>query len=443
MAFNNFPYTDAHELNLDWIIKKQKATAVEAEEALNTANEANNKVDNFLDNLDLQDEVNTKLDQMEESGELGTIISQYIPQENVIIITASYGETEPVGVIIDPFTAQVKRRLEYNSNRKVYYAASGGASFAPADDSVYLSFTEVIQTLAGTIPEPGRIGLVLVVGGGNDVWHERSAISNGMDTFCRYVKANYPNAEMRFAWCSWRLKFSAVMPYRKYNETIDIFKEICPRHGMAFCANSEYIFHQYFDEWYAGVGDAKNNHPSTEGSRHFADHIVDCIINGSTEVIRTDVFDPEAATNPRTFLSHYNPEYPDFVVEDCAAFTIRQVNGVTSVIPGNTPGYPTFKMKAGPGWFQKTPTASREIADFDSGLLKCTVPNDLCTVFPVGCMLVRSVENDEDYKWCTGYAFFLANKLYMSFKRDFAWQVNHWDEMQIYMPSVDIPTAYA
>ena len=24
MAFNNFPYTDAHELNLDWIIKKQK-----------------------------------------------------------------------------------------------------------------------------------------------------------------------------------------------------------------------------------------------------------------------------------------------------------------------------------------------------------------------------------------------------------------------------------
>lgn len=42
-----------------------------------------NYINNYFNNLDIQEEINNKLDEMAESGELGEIISQYIP-ENVL-----------------------------------------------------------------------------------------------------------------------------------------------------------------------------------------------------------------------------------------------------------------------------------------------------------------------------------------------------------------------
>ena len=82
MAFNNFPYTNFQDLNLDWILRNVKnalensADAVTAAEiASATATELKNFVNTYFDDLDVQEEINAKIDEMVESGEFAEIIT--------------------------------------------------------------------------------------------------------------------------------------------------------------------------------------------------------------------------------------------------------------------------------------------------------------------------------------------------------------------------------
>ena len=66
---DKYPYTDFHELNLDWIIKTVKETvaewAVTLTEWHNTQEEWQQLYDyvhDYFDNLDVQQEINNKID---------------------------------------------------------------------------------------------------------------------------------------------------------------------------------------------------------------------------------------------------------------------------------------------------------------------------------------------------------------------------------------------
>nr|DAG23328.1 MAG TPA: Poly(beta-D-mannuronate) C5 epimerase 4 [Caudoviricetes sp.] len=79
MSFENFPYSNFHDLNLDWIInqwrdmKKSFATYEEAFKDLKSF------VDNYFNNLDVQEEINHKLDDLLNSGRLDVVLSLFIP----------------------------------------------------------------------------------------------------------------------------------------------------------------------------------------------------------------------------------------------------------------------------------------------------------------------------------------------------------------------------
>ena len=94
--FDKYPYTDFHELNLDWIIKTVKETvaewAVTLTEWHNTQEEWQQLYDyvhDYFDNLDVQQEINNKLDQMALDGSLAAIaqpiidakVAQLLPAE--------------------------------------------------------------------------------------------------------------------------------------------------------------------------------------------------------------------------------------------------------------------------------------------------------------------------------------------------------------------------
>lgn len=85
MAFEQFPYSNFHDLNLDWILKEIKNATDELSKMTDTINgfgvtltEAIDYINNYFDNLNVQDEINNKLQDMSDSGELANIVAQYM-----------------------------------------------------------------------------------------------------------------------------------------------------------------------------------------------------------------------------------------------------------------------------------------------------------------------------------------------------------------------------
>ena len=119
--FNEFPQTNFHDINLDWIIAKVKELAGEwaryytewnnwqdsmindweaYQNNLNAAWQSmQDYINNYFDNLDVQDEINNKIISMISSGEFASIVEPYIPPE----VTEWLSEhiTQPEGVVID------------------------------------------------------------------------------------------------------------------------------------------------------------------------------------------------------------------------------------------------------------------------------------------------------------------------------------------------------
>lgn len=80
--FEQFPYTNFHELNLDWFLSTFKELLAQWEEQqiefadLKDAwEQLHDYVENYFDNLDVQQEINNKLDQMAEDGSLQLVLA--------------------------------------------------------------------------------------------------------------------------------------------------------------------------------------------------------------------------------------------------------------------------------------------------------------------------------------------------------------------------------
>lgn len=96
MAFEQFPYSNFHDLNLDWIISEVKK-AIEGFKALSaktddfetTLNNALEYINNYFENLDVQEEINNKLEEMKKNGELAAIIASFLKAPNYYLSVQS------------------------------------------------------------------------------------------------------------------------------------------------------------------------------------------------------------------------------------------------------------------------------------------------------------------------------------------------------------------
>ena len=112
--FNKYPYTDFHELNLDWFLSEFK-TLQQSFTTLEEAVEAfKNYVMSYLDNLDLQDEVSRKIDQMVASGAFTDLLSPVVAGQLSPVVSDQIGgvvENQLPGVVDDQLPGVVGDQL--------------------------------------------------------------------------------------------------------------------------------------------------------------------------------------------------------------------------------------------------------------------------------------------------------------------------------------------
>ena len=89
-------------------------------ELLDAFNELQNYVNTYFDNLDVQEEVNNKLDEMAESGELAELISQYLESQAVIGFNTTSALSQATN-LANGSIARTLGRNQYNDGYGAFY----------------------------------------------------------------------------------------------------------------------------------------------------------------------------------------------------------------------------------------------------------------------------------------------------------------------------------
>ena len=169
--------------------------------------ELKNYVDNYFTNLDVQEEINNKLDEMAEDGTLENIIADFttIPEltnrienlENGIIDTImvgdSYGAGHSNGEIITGWCDLLAKYLNISANN--YYKIAIGSSGFCHKGTTNQNFLEMLQSIENTITNKSDIKRIIVCGGYNDGDGSTvNQIETNVTDFIAYCNQTYPNA---------------------------------------------------------------------------------------------------------------------------------------------------------------------------------------------------------------------------------------------------------
>ena len=161
---NKYPYTDFHELNLDWFLEEFKKIA-DKEAALEvTVQQFIDFVNSYFENLDVQEEINNKLNQMQADGSLAQIIqplfntyttqvNNIINQQNLTIATAIGDQNQHIDdqdadiatlvARMDEFASLPPGSTSGNAELLDIRVQADGTTAASAGDAVRAQITEI------------------------------------------------------------------------------------------------------------------------------------------------------------------------------------------------------------------------------------------------------------------------------------------------------------
>lgn len=157
LGFRPTVYSDAltYEEQLLWLIDFLQKTVIPAvnddteavEELQGLYIELKSYVDNYFDNLDVQEEINNKLDDMAESGQLTDIIAQYLQLAGVLAYD-TVDDLKEAQNIVDGSTCLVLGKDLYNDGKTSLYKIRTITSGDVVDEDNIISL-ELSNTLIG------------------------------------------------------------------------------------------------------------------------------------------------------------------------------------------------------------------------------------------------------------------------------------------------------
>lgn len=281
MIFNNFPFTNFHEVNTDWIVNKIKELTTEwsgMQKEFATLEDAFNDlkkyVEGYLFNLNIETEVQKEIEKMKASGELNDIISgavtgdvlKRINKPIVIILGDSYGTGYNSGNPGVSWTTMLESNLKKHGY-DVMTSSIGGYGFYGDGTK---TFTKLLNDLCGSMSkvDKGRVTKIIVGGSYNDRGDENelpSAISN----FNLAVKALFPNyvdiIACPMGWV-WQGHTSGVHASTVLANLMKVNKAWCSRCSAA----GMLVVPCYPAMWFADSFSSDGVHPSQTGQSRIA-----------------------------------------------------------------------------------------------------------------------------------------------------------------------------
>ena len=160
-VFENFPYTNFHEMNLDWIVTKVKEVITEWIEYKESVDAELTEFRTWFDNLDVQDEVRVVINEMVASGEFLDVTEDTITSTVTAWLTEHITPTTPIiddtltisGAAADAKVAgdrilDLKEDIEYISDRGVNLLPVG--TFTNNIGGVDVTYSDGAITRSGT-----------------------------------------------------------------------------------------------------------------------------------------------------------------------------------------------------------------------------------------------------------------------------------------------------
>ncbi len=247
-------------------------------------NELETYVDNYFNNLNVQKEINTKLDTMTKDGTLSNILNNelltninnklnLVFDKKIIIIGDSYagGATPDEDPSVTSWERLLRQRLGFTLNIDAWSNNQGGTGFTTS--TTWLQLLQNINTQG----HDNEITDIIICGGYNDRNATEQAINTNINNFKIYANNTYPNAKIHIGFIgnttNTNEKFKIGTMARIYNNT-------CKSLNIHYLNNVEYVLHDYYRMFTSdGI------HPNQTGQNALADNIIEAWLYGSTHVI--------------------------------------------------------------------------------------------------------------------------------------------------------------
>lgn len=261
MAFSNFPYTDFHNLNLDWLLETVKDLDIKWDAYYTQWNKWQTDVQNYIDNLDYISAIDHYLDALKASGELSDIIDTWLTDYGLITIGDSYGEGYTPDGMVKPWCDILHE--QYFSDASFYVNKSVGGSGFGANTHFSELLTQAIATL--TDKQKQQVKYVVVAGGWNDQFIAASTVSSGIKDVINLM-SQLPNATLYIGWIATPIiGFTTVATVKAYNEIKTLYETYWGKFKFLSGADSSL-------RW-TSVLASDNIHPNASGQASIADMI--------------------------------------------------------------------------------------------------------------------------------------------------------------------------
>jgi hypothetical protein len=200
------PYTNFHELNQDWflsefnkLVEQWKAMQKNFDNLQDAFNDLKSYVQDYFKNLDVQDEINNKIDSLVANGYFDTFLNDYfknLKKRVFILIGDSYGENpyEYKGGWTTPF----KSFSGLTEGVDCFTNCVGGTGFVKTGNTGK-TFLDLLKDIKIGTVNPKDVTDILVCGGCNDVDTSFNNLNTAILAFRNYCKQHFVNANINIS----------------------------------------------------------------------------------------------------------------------------------------------------------------------------------------------------------------------------------------------------